>query len=59
MDGYDCPENGGYWMDVKWRREGSDQQLFGVQNKYPGCYDTFDDKGRKNGVRITCKVEPT
>jgi hypothetical protein len=49
--GFDCPENEGEWINVNWRRGGSDQPLPGIQNKYPGCHDTYDDNGRKTGVK--------
>jgi hypothetical protein len=50
--GFDCPKNSGTWMNVEWRRGGSDQRLSGIQNKFSGCHDIFDDNGRKTEVRI-------
>jgi hypothetical protein len=43
------PSFGIEWIELDWRRGGSDKRLKGVQQRYRGCHETFDENGNETG----------
>jgi hypothetical protein len=44
------PSYGAKWIEIDWRRADNDEPLKGVEQRYSGCQESFDDYGNQIGV---------